>query len=104
MAHVDHHPPADVDLPLGGALVQLAEDLVLSAVSARAFVFPAHEVSVQLRLRDQEVQLPLLPLSLMAHRTRRKSRGRSLNNKPSLFTDVTSLHTNKKVKEIQVGC
>lgn len=47
-------------------IFELAQDLLLTAVSPSVLLAP-HEVSVQFCLGDQEVQLPLLTLSLMGH-------------------------------------
>lgn len=66
LADIDHNPSTDVDLPLGGVVLKLAQDLLLCAVSPSVLLAP-HEVSIQLCLGDQKVQLPLLTLSLMGH-------------------------------------
>lgn len=66
LPRVDHHTPSDVDLPLRRVVLQLPQYLLLSRVPLHAanVGFAAHEVGVQLRLGDEEVELALLAFCL----------------------------------------
>ena len=58
--HADLHASARVHLSLGRrGVFQLTQDVLLGHLP-----FSAHEVGVQLRLGDEEVELALLPLGL----------------------------------------
>lgn len=66
LPRVDHHTSSDVYLPLRRVVLQLPQYLLLSGVPLHAadIGFAAHEVGVQLRLGDEEVQLALLTFCL----------------------------------------
>lgn len=70
LAHVHDDPSTDINLPLRTLVLQLLQDLLLGAGASRCVLFAPNEVSVQLRLCDEEVELSLLSLCLQVHSTK----------------------------------